>query len=207
MDGDVQISLISIHAPHTGRDLPVLVYTVRHSTISIHAPHTGRDGKQAIEQYAEYISIHAPHTGRDIFNPCHKIAPFLFQSTRPIRGATCHKSQPGLLCHRFQSTRPIRGATFYLSPLFSHSFYFNPRAPYGARPSPSAINPPIPAFQSTRPIRGATGLWVSVPYLPALFQSTRPIRGATTENDYAYYHFPDFNPRAPYGARPSFPLF
>ena len=38
-------------------------------------------------------------------------APCIFQSTRPIRGATNHRACIGAWIHRFQSTRPIRGAT------------------------------------------------------------------------------------------------
>ena len=67
-------------------------------------------------------------TGRDV--PVLR----LFQSTRPIRGATTKAL--GLLHKqiKFQSTRPIRGAT----------------------PSTKAITYNLMQFQSTRPIRGAT---------------------------------------------------
>ena len=36
----------------------------------------------------------------------------------------------------------------------------------------------------------------------AKFQSTRPVRGATAGNPFSVWIFGDFNPRAPYGARP-----
>ena len=101
---------ISIHAPHTGRDVaavpvrePVFRFQStrpirgatcdgamlpRPSTISIHAPHTGRDGSLGfLCGDVRLISIHAPHTGRDCF---------------------------------------IHAASFAIR-------YFNPRAPYGAR--------------------------------------------------------------------------
>ena len=79
--------LISIHAPHTGRDAvcflaaddvshfnPRAPYGARqprkpgqhkNKGISIHAPHTGRDecSRQIFSRIN--ISIHAPHTGRD----------------------------------------------------------------------------------------------------------------------------------------------
>ena len=78
---------ISIHAPHTGRDEPP---KGRHDGqwISIHAPHTGRDAANWADCDAPTISIHAPHTGRD---PLWQTSPHwskIFQSTRPIRGAT-----------------------------------------------------------------------------------------------------------------------
>ena len=82
-------------------------------------------------------------------------------------------------------------------------------------------------FQSTRPIRGAT----DIHFIPVQrrngFQSTRPIRGATLLLFCSRYPFDisihaphtgrdvapnaikpmpmDFNPRAPYGARPHRP--
>ena len=102
--------VISIHAPHTGRDLAVGgAYETR--MISIHAPHTGRDpgGQQSgravcdfnprapygarrrdayITRLEQTISIHAPHTGRDRDIWAGAEVGTEFQSTRPIRGAT-----------------------------------------------------------------------------------------------------------------------
>ena len=169
------------------------------------------------------ISIHAPHTGRD--------AAFL----------------PGFCgCDIFQSTRPIRGATPRSSPPTRRLCYFNPRAPYGARRSSRSTGPrrteisihaphtgrdppraarrrPGCGFQSTRPIRGATaqrgqtGIRIEhfnprAPYGArpltlfstaggTVFQSTRPIRGATNSVSGVMFTASDFNPRAPYGAR------
>ena len=56
---------ISIHAPHTGRDNNKWVYGVPVPIISIHAPHTGRDCHRNRICQRHLISIHAPHTGRD----------------------------------------------------------------------------------------------------------------------------------------------
>ena len=102
---------ISIHAPHTGRDLrttssggfalsfqstrPIrgatnhVVAVLPVHPISIHAPHTGRD--PALRQRfgpVSAISIHAPHTGRDCRPAQRNPSEPTFQSTRPIRGAT-----------------------------------------------------------------------------------------------------------------------
>ena len=58
--------MISIHAPHTGRDLQLLHGVLNRDIISIHAPHTGRDFTVMIAMCPSLrISIHAPHTGRD----------------------------------------------------------------------------------------------------------------------------------------------
>ena len=78
----------------------------------------------------------------------------------------------------FQSTRPVRGATTYTHTPHTPTVCFNPRAPCGARQQ--AFLAPLCAslFQSTRPVRGATGRihWVE---RREEFQSTRPVRGAT----------------------------
>ena len=124
----------------------------------------------------------------------------VFQSTRPLRGATprVERSAPSL---PFQSTRPLRGAT-------------------GAGRL-SAISK---AFQSTRPLRGATTCSGSEAAGYSTFQSTRPLRGATEQRAVKLaalsisihaplagrdksvrlirYMWNDFNPRAPCGARP-----
>ena len=102
---------ISIHAPHTGRDglgkLPLwrmgnfnprAPYGARRvivapdllvvSNFNPRAPYGAR--RMTYSQYwdEDCISIHAPHTGRDI-KICNNLrALSLFQSTRPIRGAT-----------------------------------------------------------------------------------------------------------------------
>ena len=61
--------VISIHAPHAGRDNigRGIFYALRF--ISIHAPHAGRDIKvDGAWSDAIPISIHAPHAGRDPFS-------------------------------------------------------------------------------------------------------------------------------------------
>ena len=122
----------------------------------------------------------------------------LFQSTRPVRGAT--EKDPALFkLSIFQSTRPVRGATGRISLANSAA-----------------------TFQSTRPVRGAT-LHHAAPPSDPLFQSTRPVRGATSNSPHLKtpktisIHAPragrdtarlppicsasNFNPRAPCGAR------
>ena len=81
------------------------------SGISIHAPHAGRDLIGADGEIDLSISIHAPHAGRD--EHLEQLLPpsWQFQSTRPMRGATCD----------------CRQRYFFRN-------YFNPRAPCGARP-------------------------------------------------------------------------
>ena len=123
----------------------------------------------------------------------------------------------------FQSTRPIRGATCNMIFCARASTDFNPRAPYGARPKPLSATRLPPTFQSTRPIRGATRtnqhttvekeISIHAPHTgrdaelaplspgTSEFQSTRPIRGATQTGCLRRSSMSNFNPRAPYGAR------
>ena len=80
------------------------------SLVSIHAPHAGRDPRIITGKHHRKVSIHAPRVGRDPQYFSHAIASLLFQSTRPVWGATF------LLCatvgwRKFQSTRPVWGAT------------------------------------------------------------------------------------------------
>ena len=117
------------------------------------------------------------YTGRDQTPHMDGKPSVVFQSTRPIRGATRGWGGSGGEII-FQSTRPIRGATQYITRLGRGSSDFNPRAPYGAR---------LEAFQ-------AIGEAI-------VFQSTRPIRGATCLRCQYRHDDNDFNPRAPYGAR------
>ena len=133
----------------------VLVSEAVFEDISIHAPHTGRDAPAGAVVCIEVISIHAPHTGRDTPRTFSAFIPALFQSTRPIRGATAQSI--------ITTSAPTN---------------FNPRAPYGARRTAEGGKLYKITFQSTRPIRGATGAETLQDYLH-LFQSTRPIRGAT----------------------------
>ena len=83
----------------------------RATNISIHAPHAGRDRAELLHiAHKVSISIHAPHAGRDRDQRQHRQHQHIFQSTRPMRGAT--NSFVALYkAYQFQSTRPMRGAT------------------------------------------------------------------------------------------------
>ena len=153
--------------------------------VSIHAPRAGRDLVRAnLPEMCDTVSIHAPRAGRDSIGITTSDAEAVFQSTRPVRGATKVFFMPVTVC-RFQSTRPVRGATLSIVRLW-RCWSFNPRAPCGARRvrlggvrrqlavsihAPRAgrdgdtNNVPVslPGFQSTRPVRGATSISATVP--------------------------------------------
>ena len=105
--------LISIHAPHAGRDSGRFSFYVWFFGISIHAPHAGRDSngpKQA--DWGQNFNPRAPCGARLSF---HGLLGQLstFQSTRPMRGATV-PTDDSTVAGVFQSTRPMRGATICL---------------------------------------------------------------------------------------------
>ena len=191
---------ISIHAPRAGRDPPFpLSRSAAH--ISIHAPRAGRDYPSRIgirrTGYAHFnprapcgarrvviaaphhrpvISIHAPHAGRDvILNPI------------PQEVAL------------FQSTRPMRGATISLTLRRSAALYFNPRAPCGRDGLYGYSRYLLPEFQSTRPVRARRGP-PARPTAAYLFQSTRPVRARLSGSEQAVYH-PQFQSTRPVRAR------
>ena len=170
-------SIISIHAPHAGRDMRQRSPVSSLQKISIHAPHAGRDRGNAHRPSRRLISIHAPHAGRDVQMLCVNVSDENFNPRAPC------------------GARP-RGID-----LKSRLEYFNPRAPCGARPpEPKKVITPL-KFQSTRPMRGATQrcrsqrktlrISIHAPHagrdncsrfcivLIPIFQSTRPMRGAT----------------------------
>mgnify|MGYP004535488647 CR=1 FL=1 len=123
------------------------------------------------------ISIHAPHAGRDPKHPQSTRGAYLFQSTRPMRGATrCLASHPWP--SRFQSTRPMRGATHELKELETEI-----------------------TFQSTRPMRGATEA-INGLVLIGKISIHAPHAGRDPMSNVPRLPSGNFNPRAPCGARP-----
>ena len=173
-----EITDISIHAPHTGRDARVYGSCWKRGYFNPRAPYGARRAGAGDVPAPAGISIHAPHTGRDSLAHCSSSRNATFQSTRPIRGAT---------------------RTADLSP--QDALNFNPRAPYGARRCIGIFGRLLSKFQSTRPIRGATilcgvGLFVcgiSI-HAPHTGRDWRPAIAMRSL-------WKNFNPRAPYGAR------
>ena len=151
--------------------------------ISIHAPHAGRDSPPKNWGQGKGISIHAPHAGRDKFSntfppvptdfnpraPCgarldsarHTCRPYYFNPRAPC-GARPVDSAFIRWMAIFQSTRPMRGATTTLLSGGGSTSYFNPRAPCGARLFAKPMMALSLEFQSTRPMRGATPIYLIV---------------------------------------------
>ena len=125
------------------------------------------------------ISIHAPRAGRDCCSGSVAASLWIFQSTRPVRGAT-----------RRPPCRP------------PESRYFNPRAPCGARLWRRGRQGPTQQISIHAPRAGRDIYCFSTQSGFSSFQSTRPVRGATAQQEGLGDSGHDFNPRAPCGARP-----
>ena len=169
--------------------------------ISIHAPLAGRDGSNLLGLFVlQAISIHAPLAGRDVgpvsgAGDGHNFNPRAPCGARRLCRWFLHQTPV------FQSTRPLRGATppyFGSSPWRQH---FNPRAPCGARLkvnsrtctlSQISIHAPLAGrdFRSTSltlrssisihaPLAGRDVSTSPIAAFTLAFQSTRPLRGAT----------------------------
>ena len=150
------LSKISIHAPHTGRDAietskaggpgtfqstrPIRGATILHVTITLsrqnfnpRAPYGARLCPYKGVQYRQAISIHAPHTGRDVIQLMRSCVDYLFQSTRPIRGATSGEGYQAGATTNFNPRAPYGARQTRVFPEMTCQIHFNPRAPYGAR--------------------------------------------------------------------------
>ena len=89
------------------------------SRVSIHAPHAGRDGRNPLHDLARPVSIHAPHAGRDLRSDvrCHGM--YRFNPRAPCGARPLDSRVYNLAC-MFQSTRPMRGATVADTPFLEH---------------------------------------------------------------------------------------
>ena len=189
--------------------------------ISIHAPHAGRDRSELRHsQRAKYFNPRAPCGARPLYT--YFFAPIvLFQSTRPMRGATGNSEPVGpetvISIHAPHAGRDppavsARSRTMDFNPRAPcgarpamttrrlRSPDFNPRAPCGARPQPTVRTFSESEFQSTRPMRGATRFTCIIGSGPRI-SIHAPHAGRDWVQD-QNGNLPDnFNPRAPCGAR------
>ena len=96
------------------------------------APHGARRGWRG--RYSTWCCFNprVPHGARrDVFSYCYSI--WLFQSTRPARGAT-PLGRLGFLAMPCFNPRAPHGARLWCKRSYTNTKCFNPRAPHGARP-------------------------------------------------------------------------
>ena len=170
---------ISIHVPRTGHDRHE-DWTDGNTSISIHVPRTGHDPQTAGIGPLVDISIHVPRTGHDLHGVC---------TRPPAADISIHVPRTG---HDVEPRRVLRvvvisihvprtGHDVSARAIFSMWVYFNPRAPYGARPyralcarDGSDISIHVP-----RTGHDAHGSMTTSP--GSVFQSTCPVRGTTAK--------------------------
>ena len=189
--------LISTHAPLAGRDIQCRKSKTL-PFISTHAPLAGRDPSVRVFNALRLdFNPRAPCGARLRWDLTNRVMS-VFQPTRPLRGATDRTSQnildEAISTHAPLAGRdelsafiekkigisthaPLAGRDFPSRRITPACWYFNPRAPCGARRSSSGQTRTGRKFQPTRPLRGATD--------------------TAAEEPNAKY----FNPRAPCGAR------
>ena len=104
----------------------------RYIQISTHAPLAGRDHKLHPYNKQGRISTHAPLAGRDLTLRSRDLQLFIFQPTRPLRGATIFIFTK-LLGTKISTHAPLAGRDCLVCRTSSNPTHFNPRAPCGAR--------------------------------------------------------------------------
>ena len=147
--------------------------------ISIHSPHTGRDLTCArVMDFGINFNPLSPY-GERRKTPDQLRRMAEFQSPLPIRGETS-RFQCRFLAEQFQSPLPIRGETYPQKLSGRPQKYFNPLSPYGERPTHLLLSASRAKFQSPLPIRGETKT-AGVSANEYIFQSPLPIRGETAD--------------------------
>ena len=126
-----------------------------------------------------------------------------FQSTLPVGGATFRNLAVVKALAIFQSTLPVGGATFNLNLFIFDEENFNPRSPWGERQEKEKLLAKVRKFQSTLPVGGATAAIRDREKAGILFQSTLPVGGATLPDHSPLEARYNFNPRSPWGERPT----
>ena len=154
-ESNYSLERISIHAPRVGRDITPLVRNGGCRNFNPRAPCGARHGRRADHQLYRHFNPRAPCGARPRMHRQLSL-PSIFQSTRPVWGATDRAQNPRSLAMTFQSTRPVWGATSANPSAENPSTDFNPRAPCGARLATYTSGAWGKVFQSTRPVWGAT---------------------------------------------------
>ena len=168
--------------------------------ISIHAPRGGSDMRRISSDLYGIISIHAPRGGSDLLNNCHWFVNIQFQSTLPVGGATRVYIMVPKGARDISIHAPRGGSDAINARNVSAMHNFNPRSPWGERPSIIDDVRPPEVFQSTLPVGGATPSDRS-PEGFMEFQSTLPVGGATPSLKRCITLCGNFNPRSPWGER------
>ena len=150
-------STVSIHAPRAGRDPPHDRNSPPPICFNPRAPcGARRRGLRPLTASESCFNPRAPCGARP-WSIVVLRADWLFQSTRPVRGATAQIAEWAALTEvSIHAPRAGRDRPAWRGPALSPGF--NPRAPCGARRLSVYSESGDNWFQSTRPVRGATSI-------------------------------------------------
>ncbi len=169
--------------------------------ISIHAPRAGSDQGQRVRSRQECDFNPRSPCGERLASCCTRRSSRSFQSTLPVRGATCAATIPRSAYRRISIHAPRAGSDGGASPPYPDTDHFNPRSPCGERPvrrglsvrsCQISIHAPRAGSDAWRPLKPVSTSYFN-PRSPCgerragklsntrtlRFQSTLPVRGAT----------------------------
>ena len=169
---------ISIHAPRGGSDNLTPVSSTLLNNFNPRSPWGERPVDILIVSLHKGISIHAPRGGSD----AHGLGPFIYSRNFNPRSPW--------------GERPAIMAAVALSN------HFNPRSPWGERRAPPSSVFTLKVFQSTLPVGGAT-LRLTEESCGHKISIHAPRGGSDIAMAFVVDAFNDFNPRSPWGERPS----
>ena len=146
--------------------------------ISIHAPLAGRDDVPGWARGTVKISIHAPLAGRDRMRVHFGHKRSVFQSTRPLRGAT-FTTLPQRESKKISIHAPLAGRD-QTAPDLGAKIAISIHAPLAGRDVAAAdLRKILDDISIHAPLAGRDRFSLDKILIRITFQSTRPLRGAT----------------------------
>ena len=120
----------------------------------------------------------------------------------PLTGSDCRYAAKIVALQQISIHAPLTGSDSKKDTLLSVTSHFNPRSPYGERLSGFISSAVWALFQSTLPLRGATRV-DRYKYRRHLISIHAPLTGSDLSRISCSVPRLDFNPRSPYGERPT----
>ena len=207
-EGDIsRTSALSLFAafqstPSVGRATFCVVARAQHRKTHFNPrpPWGGRQNSQRGGQTGDYFNPRPPWGGRPFAFFVIDIRCVRFQSTPSVGRATTSGDTKTTLTAAFQSTPSVGRATLCALFYLCSRSNFNPRPPWGGRPSMAGLCSTRSSFQSTPSVGRATFSKVCGTVFKT-FQSTPSVGRATKNAVRVCGKAADFNPRPPWGGR------
>ncbi len=154
-----------------------LVYEGGWTIVSIHAPHAGRDRGRSPCPQRPAVSIHAPHAGRDLLDTFALVGVRSFNPRAPC-GARRRRTATASSKPSFNPRAPC-GARRH-SGRGAGARDVSIHAPHAGRDDKHAVGHAVKHGFNPRAPCGARRLFERLVFDKLVFQSTRPMRGATS---------------------------